>query len=74
VDVAQPEITSEPPGPDWYAELEELAQRHEFGELSDDEFAREKRRILESARRLRTIPSDTPDPDTCPTESDSDAS
>lgn len=39
------------PGKDWYRELEHLALRHELGELSDDEFAREKGRILREVNR-----------------------
>lgn len=35
----------------WYAELEQLAQRHELGELTDEQFAQAKRRILAAARR-----------------------
>lgn len=41
-------------GEDWYRELERLAQRLELGELTDDEFAREKRRILKESRRQHT--------------------
>lgn len=39
------------PGTDWYRELEHLALRHEMGEVSDDEFAREKGRILREVHR-----------------------
>jgi len=39
------------PGSDWYRELEHLALRHEMGEVSDDEFAREKARILREVNR-----------------------
>lgn len=35
----------------WYAELEQLVQRHELGELTDEQFAQAKRRILAAARR-----------------------
>jgi uncharacterized membrane protein len=41
----------------WYAELEQLVQRYEHGELSDDEFSMEKQRILRQSRRRRAEPA-----------------
>jgi uncharacterized membrane protein len=41
----------------WYAELEQLVQRYEHGEISDDQFTMEKQRILQQSRRRRSQPS-----------------
>ncbi len=40
----------------WYAELERLVQQHEQGEISDEQFNIEKRRILQQSRRGRSQP------------------
>jgi uncharacterized membrane protein len=40
----------------WYAELEQLVQRYEHGEISDDQFSVEKQRILQQSRRGRAQP------------------
>jgi uncharacterized membrane protein len=40
----------------WYAELEQLVQRHEQGEISDEQFASAKQRILRQSRHGRGRP------------------
>jgi len=37
----------------WYTKLEQLVEQHELGEISDDQFAREKQRILRQSRHGR---------------------
>ncbi|HEX5165259.1 MAG TPA: DUF1269 domain-containing protein [Thermomicrobiales bacterium] len=37
----------------WYAELEQLVQRYEHGEINDEQFAQEKQRILRRSRAMR---------------------
>src|SRR5687768_17049466 len=57
--MAQPPWSTSRHAPDdsWYAELEQLAQRYEHGEISDDQFTKEKQRILQQSRHGRSKPA-----------------